>query len=160
MKDLLDNVAAALTRLETLKAQPISPTIEEALPALNAELRKLLKQLRDEMNTLRWGKERKGLLALTRKIERALSGWEYDIEIDVSMKRIKEIDERLSAGGLNDSRRRRLERERRKIQAVRQSFEEKHAGPLTAPIVKSTAQTMKDYETERLRALNFPARTH
>lgn len=124
LANLPEAVAAALTRLNALKGQPMSPTTAEQMPALNTELRELRKRLCDRMNALSWNEERKGLLDLRKKLDRALSGWEYESTVDVSLKRVNELETELLASALNDSQRRRLQRVLRQILALRKSFEQ------------------------------------
>jgi hypothetical protein len=155
--NLSEAVVAALARLKALEQSPISPTKEEELPALNSELRKLRKLLSDRINALPWNEEKKELLALREKLDRALSSWEYEIEVDTSAKRLKELEKELSAGALNDSKRRKLQKERRKILALRKSIEQSGAADdgarSTAPAVKSPTQRIAEYEALLARAL-------
>jgi hypothetical protein len=122
--NLSEAVAAALALLKALEQSPMSPTKDEELPALNSKLRKLRKLLCDRVNALPWNEEKKQLLVLREKLDRALSSWEYQIEVDISAKRLNELEKELSAGALNDSKRRRLQKEQRRILAFRKSIEQ------------------------------------
>jgi GTPase involved in cell partitioning and DNA repair len=119
--NLFDEVDAALTRLNEVKRQPTDANTE-AMPALNAHLRKLKKQVDDKKNRLPWNKEKKKLLVLSKKIGRALSNWEHETTSDVSRKRIKELEHDLSRP-LNNSQRRKRRKELRRIAALRQALE-------------------------------------
>ena len=133
---LSEDVANALERLSVVKEMPPSPARDEELPALNRELRKFRKRLWDQMNGLRWGKERKMLQGLHEKVDKALSNWEYEVEVDVSDKRLKDAEKELLAGGLNDSKRKKLHKKQRTILALREKSTEQAR---TAATGKSTA---------------------
>src|SRR5260370_20502610 len=119
-----ETVAATLTRLKVLQESPTSAAKDEEMPALNGELRKLRKLVFNKINALPWGQERKQLVVLSEKLDRALSSWEYEFEVDISPRRLNELKKELSAGALNDSKRRRLQKEMRKIMALRKSIEQ------------------------------------
>jgi hypothetical protein len=156
--NLCDDVSAALARLKALEQSPPSTAREEELLALNQELRKLRKLVCDRMNAIHgWNKEKKQLQGLRKQVDRALSNWEYQTEVDISDKRLKEVEKELSTGGLNDSKRRKLQKERRRILALRSKASEEarvtSAAESTAPATKSAAEKIAEYEAHLAQAL-------
>jgi hypothetical protein len=154
--NLSETVAAALEHLKTLEQLPMSPAKEEELPAVQSELQKSRKLLRDKINALSSGKERKQLVTLLSKVERALSNWEYQSEVDVSAERRNELEKKLSAGGLNDSTRRKLQKELRMIKALLSAIEKgraENATESTAPAAKTAAEKIAEYEALKARLL-------
>jgi predicted nucleic acid-binding Zn-ribbon protein len=154
--NLSEAVANALERLRVVKEMPPSLARDEELLALNGELRKLRKRLWDQMNALPWGKERKTLHSLHEKVDRALSNWDYQREVDVRAERRNELEKKLSAGGLNDSTRRKLRKERRTIKALLSAMEKgraESAAKSTAPATKTAAGKIAEYEALKARLL-------
>jgi hypothetical protein len=156
--NLSEAVAAALARLKALEQSPMSPTKEEELPALNSELRNLHKLVCDKINALPWNEERKQLMIWRKKLDRALSSWEYESQVDISSKRLNEVDKELSRP-LNNSKRREFLKERRRISALRKKLVQQ-AGTAgvpksEVPAVKSTVEGIAEYEALRARAFGF-----
>ena len=154
--NLSEAVAAALAHLKALQQSSPSLTKYKKLLALNSELRKLSELVCDRMNVLRWNEEKKQLQVLSKKLDRALSNWEYQIEVDVSRKRQNELEKELSAGGLNDSTRRKLQKELPTIKALLRAMERASAestAESTVPFNKSAAEKIAEYEAAVARAL-------
>ena len=152
--NLSETVTAALSQLKMLQeSSPTSAAREEELPTLNGELRKLGKLLSDKINALPWNQERKQLLALRAKLDLALSTWDYEVEVDTSTKRLKELEKELSSSALNDSRRRKIQRERRTILALRRSLQQSGAATKSnSSATKSSAQKISEYKEDLRRA--------
>jgi hypothetical protein len=108
------------------------------------------------MNALPWNNEKEDLKILSKELDKALSNWEYRIEVDVSPKRQNELLKALSAGGLNDSTRRKLRKELRTIEACLRAMEKataKSAEELAALPNKSVSEKIAEYETLKARFL-------
>ena len=155
--NLSEAVAAALAKLKALEQSQPSSTTDKELLQLSDELRKLRKQLHGRINALPWNQEKKALRDLLEKVDRVLSAWEYEIEVDVSPKRLNELEEKLSAGALNDSTRRKLQSEQRRILALQKKAIERagatSAAKSTPRATKSVAEKIAEYEALRARAL-------
>jgi hypothetical protein len=149
--DLSEAVAAALARLKAVQESPTSLTRYKNLLALNSELRKLHKLICDRMNALPWSEEKKQLQNLREQVERAPI-WGYEIDVDLSTKRLNDLDTELSAGGLNNSKRRKLQKERRTILARRRRLVE-DAKSTRSPATKSVTEKIAEYEARRARFL-------
>lgn len=144
-------VAEKLTRLKVLEQSPSSPTRDEELLAINSELRKLQKVICDRMNALPWNEEKKQLQRLREELDRAPI-WGYEIDVDLSTKRLNELDTELAVGGLNDSKRRKLQKERRTTLARRRSLVEEAKAP-APPVTKSVTEQIAEYEARKARLL-------
>jgi hypothetical protein len=144
-------VAEKLTRLKVLEQSPSSPTRDQELLAVKGELLELHKLVCDKMNALPWNEEKKQLQGLREQLDRAPI-WGYEIDVDVSTKRLNELDTELSAGGLNDSKRRKLHKERQTILALRRRLVEE-VNATRPPVTKSVTEKIAEYEARRARFL-------
>jgi hypothetical protein len=155
--NLSEAVAAKLARLKAVQESPTSLTKYKKLLALNSELRKLREVVCDRMNALPWNEEKKHLQVLGKELDRALSNWEYQIEVDVSPKRQNELEKELSAGGLNDSTRRKLQKELQTMLALRSKVAEEaratSAAESTVPATRAAAERIDEHKAELERAL-------
>jgi hypothetical protein len=148
------DVTEALARLEAVQRSPTSLTKYKKLLALNSELRRLRKLVCDRMNALPWNEEKKQLQDLLKRVDRALSNWEYRVEVDVSPKRQSELEKKLSVGGLNNSTRQKLQKELGTIKAYLRAMERaraKSAEELAALPSKFASEKIAEYK--KLKAL-------
>ncbi len=153
--DLSGAVAAALARLKALQERPASLTKYKNLLVLNDDLRILRKLVCDKINALPWGDEKKQVTALRDELDRVLCNWEYEFKVDISDKRLHELLQQLLTGGLNNSQRRKLKKERQTILALRQKLAQQMAGvrKSAAQADKSRAERIAEYEALLARAL-------
>jgi hypothetical protein len=149
-------VAAKRARLKVLEQLPSSPTRDQELLAVSSELRKLYKLVSDRMNAIPWNEEKKQLRDLREELDRAPI-WGYELDVNLSTKRLNELDTELTAGGLNNSIRKKLQKERRTISALRRRTAEHamaaSASESTSPASKSLAEKIAEYKADVARAL-------
>jgi hypothetical protein len=120
IRKVCDKADALLLELSNWQATHETPEKLQRMPPLNQELRSISRLLKDAFNASS-GAEREYLEAIFKRVSSALNGWEYQMEVDISNRRIAELQRRLQEP-LNATQTRKAKRELARIFALRRKF--------------------------------------